>query len=430
MKEYRIKINTKKESKLITNLRDKISREVIGQDRAVRRLLRAVASYFCGLKDPRRPIGGFIFAGPTGVGKTWAIKVIAKHFLGGEDKYRDYLTRIDGSTLSQEHEVAKLTGSPPGYKGYGESTMLYQESIDAYHFDVKCGKDDGSFARELKEIQEIKASVGVSVIPPDFRQQIDPRGVENKYIRNKPYCSVILFDEIEKAHQKIWHILLQIMQERELQLGKSGKKANFANSIIALTTNIGQKDIQEMLNNYSPESVTQQEELDRNIYKVVKKEIQKVFPPELFKRLNLIVFRPLKEEDFVKILDIFLLEEQERLNERIRRMSRFAINLEYTFRVKEFLLKEGVDIHYGARTLQAVIEKHIRAKIANGITSGEIRPGDEILVDEDNGEIVLFRKCRKRGQNAIIYRSFEEDVTEKPKSNIKRAISGPKKLDH
>jgi len=135
MKEYPVKINTKKESKLIVSLREKIRKEVIGQERAIRRLLRAVASYYSGLKDPRRPIGGFIFAGPTGVGKTWTAKVFARHFLGGKNKYRDYLTRIDGSSLSRKHRIAKLIGAPPGYIGYEEPNLLSQENIDAYHFD-------------------------------------------------------------------------------------------------------------------------------------------------------------------------------------------------------------------------------------------------------------------------------------------------------
>lgn len=429
MEEYRIKINDKKESKLMAELRKKIKQEVIGQDRAVRRLLRAVASYSCGLKDPRRPIAGFIFAGPTGVGKTFATKVFSRHFSGGKDKYRDYLTRIDGSTLSQEHEVAKLTGSPPGYVGYSEPPVLAQESIDAYHFDVKCGKDDGSLTRKLKEIQKIKASAGISIIPPNFQQQIDPQGVEGRYNKNKPYRSVILFDEIEKAHPKIWNVLLQIMEEGEIQLGKSDKKTSLADSVIVLTTNVGQKDIQEMLRIDKPKTKAQEESLDNRIYEVTKKNVKEKFPPELFKRLDLIVFRPLKNPDFVKILDLFLLEEQERLDERIKQMSRFTIDLEYTPEAKKFLLDEGIDIQYGVRTLRAIVEKHIQAKISNGVTSGEIRPGDKILVDEDKGEIIFFRKPRKRGQNTIVYRKFEEIIEDKPKSEIKKVTSGSK-LDH
>lgn len=369
-------------------MREGISAEVIGQDRAVRRLLRAVASYYSGLKDPRRPIGGFILAGPTGVGKTWMAKVFARHFLGGIDKYRDYLTRIDCSTLSQEHEVARLTGSPPGYVGYGELSILAQQNIDYYHF--MAAKDWLLKDSEEKDSEEIER--------------------DNVPNPNKPYRSVILFDEIEKAHRNIWNVLLQIMEEGELQLGKSGKRTYFNNSVIILTTNIGQRNIQGMFKgrigfSTSPAEVTaikDNKDLDDKIYETVKEQIKKTFPPELFKRLDLIVFRPLKEDDFVKILDIFLTDEQEKLDELLKSKSRFPIKIEYTQKAKNFLLKEGVDIHYGARTLRATIEKYIRAPISNSLSSGEIRTGDEILVDEEEGNLVFFRKPRPSGQNAII----------------------------
>lgn len=273
---YTLKINTKKESKLITELREKIKQEVIGQDRAVRRLLRAVASYYSGLKDPRRPIGGFILAGPTGVGKTFTGKVFARHFLGGSDKYRDYLTRIDGSTLTERHEISKLKGAPPGYVGYGDSNLLAQENIDVYHFDVKVGDDDGNSARQLKDLQTIKNSP--MPIFPRPRQEMGQAGIELTYKMNKPYRSVILFDEIEKSHKTIWNILLQIMEEGKVQMGKGDEETNFADSVIILTTNIGQETIQEMLKHYSLESASQQEELDRNIYKVVKEEVKKKLP--------------------------------------------------------------------------------------------------------------------------------------------------------
>jgi ATP-dependent Clp protease ATP-binding subunit ClpC len=403
--DYRIRIDTDKESKLIINLRRKIELEVIGQDRAIRRLLRAVASYYSDLKDPRRPIGGYIFAGPTGVGKTWMAKVSARHFLGGHDRNRDYMTRIDCSTLSQEHEVARLTGSPPGYIGYGEPPILSQKHIDSYHFDVKVGKDNGTFATHLKNLETTRGQIDVLFQDEGMQGNGAAFRLENEYVANKPYCSVIVFDEIEKAHPNIWNVLLQIMEEGELQLGKSNKKTNFNNSIIILTTNIGQRDIQGMLKGgigfKLPQQDIQNQDLDQKIYETVKEGVKKRFPPELFKRLDLVVFRPLKEEDFVKILDIFLLDEQERLDKLTKTVSRLSIELEYTAAAKKFLLEKGIDIHYGARTLRATIEKYIRAPISNALSSGEIKRGDKILVDEENGKLVFFRKSRPRGQNAI-----------------------------
>lgn len=401
MKEHSAKINTKKESKLIKELQEKIKQEVIGQDRAVRRLLRAVASYLGGLKDPRRPIGGFIFAGPTGVGKTWTAKVFARHLLGGKDKDRDYLTRLDGSTLSERHEVAQLKGAPPGYLGYGEASALSQENIDAYHFDVKCGADDEKLISRLKELQNFKLMADRSPLPLDRDQEIYFKSLENHYIAEKPYRSVILFDEIEKAHRNIWNVLLQIMQEGEIQLG-TGKKTSFAHSGIILTTNIGQRNIQTMLKggigfNAAQAEDIENKDMDEKIYEMVKEQIKKKFPPELFKRFDLIVFRPLKKGDFEKILDNFLSEEQKRLNGRLKLFSRDPVNIGYTPKAKSFLLKEGIDIHYGVRTLQAVVEKYVRAPIANGLASEEIRPGDDILVEEDKEKLIFSRKPRKGG---------------------------------
>lgn len=419
---YDIRVNVEKESKLMQELRNRIKLEVVGQDRALRRLLRAVASYHSGLQDPRRPIGGYIFAGPTGVGKTWMAKVFARHFLGGSDKYRDYMTRIDCSTLSQEHEVARLTGSPPGYVGYGEPPILSQRSIDAYHFDIKAGNDDRKFSSELRRLERVRASMHI----PDGAAIKETGGIERAYHFNKPYCSVIVFDEIEKAHQHIWNVLLQIMEEGELQLGKSGKKTNFHNSIIILTTNVGQRDIQEMLNYNRPATDEDRKDFDGRIYKVVEAQIKQTFPPELFKRLDLVVFRPLKKEDFTKILDIFLLDEQEKLDEIVCRVSRFPIKIEYTKKAKKFLLEKGIDIHYGARTLRATVEKYIRTPISNGLSSGEIKLGDEILVDEENEKLVFLRKCRPRGYNAVKFR-VSKKTTE---ANLKNIIFLPKKLNN
>lgn len=403
-KEHPTRVDTRKESKLITELRAKINAEVIGQDRAIRRLLRAVASYYSDLKDPKRPIGGFIFAGPTGVGKTWMAKVFARHFLGGHDKYRDYLIRIDCSTLSQEHEIARLTGSPPGYVGYGEPPILSQKSIDSFHFDVKAGKDTGSFARQLKNVESARATLD-TIGFPRTREPGRSLSIEQEYNSNKPYCSVIVFDEIEKAHPHIWNALLQIMEEGELQLGRSRETTDFKNSVIVLTTNIGERNIQNMLKGgigfIQPEKITKDGSLDQRIYETVKSRVEAIFPPPLFKRLDLVVFRPLKEHDFVKILDIFLSDLQERLNELVKTASRFPIKIGYTSKAKKFLLEKGIDVNYGARTLRATVEKYVRTPISNGISSGEIKLGDSILVDEENGELVFCRKYRPRGQNAI-----------------------------
>lgn len=405
MNEYKIKINTKKESPIIENLKQKIQQEVIGQDRAIRRSLRAVASYYSGLKDPRRPIGGFIYAGPTGVGKTFAAKVSARHFLGGKHKYRDYLVRIDGSTLSERHEVAKLKGAPPGYIGYAETSILSQKNIDAYHFDV-LNEDNGYWATKLKNFDQEKQAAFHAGSREQARKIQAYRLLEDAYEANKPYKSVILFDEIEKAHPAIWNVLLQIMEEGKIQMGKGVEETDFSNSLIILTTNIGQRSIQGLISKNTrvgfdtSQNITESE-LDKNIYESTKKQIEKEFPPELFKRLNLVVFRPLSEDNFKKILDNFLADEEELLNQRIKYFSARSIDIEYSKSAKKFLLKKGIDVHYGVRTLRSVVEKYVRASLANGLANREIRPGDSIWVDVKNSKLVFLRKYRKRGPNAI-----------------------------
>lgn len=406
--EYRVKINTKKQSKDIVSLRDKLKYEVIGQDRAIRRLLRATASYFSGLKDPRRPIGGFIFAGPTGVGKTLLAKVFVRHFLGGKNKFREYLTRIDGSTLSLKHEITKLTGASPSFVGYDDPSVLSQENIDAYHFDIKARKDklcdtnlrEGTLLRLFRDLQRRKAS-SLYDKAIDKEQLKEDKALDKLYTKYKPYRSGVLFDEIEKAHKDIWDLLLQIMEEGEIQLG-NGATTNFSNSMIILTTNIGQRNIQEMLKGgigfSQPQASEINKRLDQQIYEAVKGRIEKKLRPELFKRLNLVVFRPLKKEDFIKILDNFLIEERARIKKQIYQTCRSFIKIEFSIKAKRFLLKKGVDIHYGARTLRSVVEKYIRTPIANGIASSEIKPGDSVLIDENNGKLFFSRKPRKKGR--------------------------------
>lgn len=420
MNDYRVKIKIKKKNWLITDLKERIENEIIGQDRAIRRLLRSVIPYYHDLNDPRRPIGGFIFAGPTGVGKTFTAKVFARHFLNGSDRYRDYLTRIDGSTLSEGHEVSKLKGSPPGYIGYGDINLLAQVKIDGHHFDVKAGHDNGALTNQLyalaEELQEGSISKFSSVLTYK-KSQIE---VQHLYESNKPYCSVILFDEIEKAHPNIWNLLLQIMEEGKLQMGRSDEETNFSHSVIILTTNIGQKNIQGLIGRnqrgkigFGINQSMDNKKLDEEIYQVTKEQIKKKFPPELFRRLDLIVFRPLKKEDFKKILDNFLLDEQERIDNRMKFFRKRLISINYTEAAKNFLLEKGIDIYYGARTLRVVVEKYIRAPIANGLINEEILPGDKILVDRNNNDLVFFRKYRQRGQNAIKRRNPVFDIENK-----------------
>jgi len=408
MNEYKVKINLKKQNWLIADLEEQMKNEIIGQDRAIRHLLRSVTPYYHNLNDPRRPIGGFIFAGPTGVGKTFTAKVFARYFLNGYDRYREYLIRIDGSTLSEGHEISKLKGSPPGYVGYDDINLLSQVSIDSRHCDVKVGRDDGVLAGQLHALAKLLGEGNISAINPTLAYKRKQGGIHHLYETNKPYCSVILFDEIEKAHPNIWNILLQIMEEGKLQMGRSDEETNFSHSVIILTTNIGQKNIQGLIGRnergkigFGPAQSIKNKKLDDEIYQITKEQIKKKFPPELFKRLDLVVFRPLKREDFKMILDNLLIDEQERIDIRMKTFRKRLVSINYTEAAKNFLLEKGVDVYYGVRTLRAVVEKYVRTPIANGMINDEILPGDKILIDRKNNDLVFFRKYRKRGQNAI-----------------------------
>ncbi len=396
-RKRKVKINTNKESKAVKSLRRKIESELIGQNRAVKKLLRAVSSYQIALNDPMRPIGGFIFVGPTGVGKTFAAKVFARHFLEGKNKNRDYLTRIDGSTLSREHTISKLIGSPPGYVGYGETNLLSQENIDSYHFDARLGDDDGVYAKKLKAIDRTLKRQPLTKRGQE--QQSHLLGIKFIYEEGKPYRSVVLFDEIEKSHPDIWNTLLQIMEEGKIQMGKGEEETNFRNSVIILTTNIGQRSIQGIISGRGQigfKKFENMKKLDQDIYRATREQVKKKFPPELFKRLELVVFRPLIEKDFSKILDNLLAEKEERINRLIKTMSAGnSIKIDYSDTSKKFLLEKGADPYYGVRTLRSVVEKHIQAPIANALCNKEIIPGDKVSVNRKGEQLIFFKEPSK-----------------------------------
>jgi len=298
----------------LLRLEDDLSNRVIGQTEAVTAVANAVIRARAGMKDPRRPIGSFLFLGPTGVGKTELAKTLANTLFDSEDN----IIRIDMSEYMEKFSVSRLIGSPPGYVGYEEGGQLTEA------------------------------------------------------VRRKPY-SVILFDEIEKAHEDVFNIFLQIFDDGRLTDNK-GKTVDFKNCIIIMTSNIGSN---YLLENSSSSGI------DPLIRDRVMSELKSRFKPEFLNRLDdVILFKPLSNDEIKKIIDIFLEDIRKRLAER-------NISLKVTEAAKELMALEGYDPIYGARPLKRYIEGSLETGIAKKIIRGEINDGSAVGVDARNDEIII-----------------------------------------
>ncbi|WKV07927.1 ATP-dependent Clp protease ATP-binding subunit [Thermoanaerobacterium sp. CMT5567-10] len=308
------------ESERLLHLEEILHKRVIGQDEAVDAVARAIRRARVGLKDPRRPIGSFIFLGPTGVGKTELSKALAEAMFGDESA----IVRIDMSEYMEKFSVSRLIGSPPGYVGYEEGGELTEK------------------------------------------------------IRRKPY-SVILFDEIEKAHPDVFNILLQILDDGRLTDSK-GRTVDFKNTLIIMTSNVGAQLIKKQTTlGFMPEG-----EEDKASYEKMKEnildELKKSFRPEFLNRIDdIIVFRQLTQDDIRKITDLMIADLNKRLKDN-------NISLEFTDDAKEELLKEGYDVTYGARPLRRAIQKVVESELSELMLKGEVKSGDKILVKLKDGK--------------------------------------------
>lgn len=305
------------EREKLLRLEEELRERVIGQDEATTTVANAVIRARAGLKDERKPIGSFIFLGPTGVGKTELAKTLARNLFDSEDN----IVRIDMSEYMEKHAVSRLIGPPPGYVGYEEGGQLTEA------------------------------------------------------VRRNPY-SVILFDEIEKAHDDVFNLFLQILDDGRLTDNK-GKTVDFKNTIIIMTSNIGSG---YLLENKSSEGI------EDDIRENVMNEMKLRFKPEFLNRVDdIIMFRPLSSEGIKKIIDIFLRDVENRLRER-------NITLEVTDKAKEILAEEGYDPVYGARPLKRYISNVLETEIAKKIIAGEIYDGSVALIDGVDGKIIVSRK--------------------------------------
>ena len=317
-------------NKLVESERDKLlkmedylHKRLIGQDQAVEIVADSIRRTRSGLKDPNRPIGTFIFLGPTGVGKTELAKTLAEFMFNDEDA----LIRIDMSEYMEKHTVARLVGAPPGYVGYEEGGQL------------------------------------------------------SEAVRRKPY-SVVLLDEIEKAHPDVFNILLQIMEDGRLTDGK-GKVIDFKNTIVIMTSNVGAQKIKNQRKVGFDTSFNANEAEYEKIKDIVLEELKVAFKPEFLNRVDdIIVFNQLKEEDTLKIVNLML-------NDTISRLKEKNIDLIYEEDLNKFLINKNKNLEFGARPLRGIINREIVDKLSDELLKGEIKVGDKLKV-ECKDEILVF----------------------------------------
>ncbi len=320
------------EMERLLKLEEELHKRVVDQEHVIKTVAEAIRRARAGLSDPRKPQASFMFLGPTGVGKTETAKALAEVLFGDEDA----LIRLDMSEFKEEHSVAKLIGAPPGYVGYEEGGKLTEA------------------------------------------------------VRRKPY-SVILLDEIEKAHPRVFDLFLQVLDDGRLTDSK-GRTVNFRNTIIIMTSNIGSQYL-TVIPFDAPEDVVEKEfELAKE---KVLEEVKHYFRPEFLNRLDdILVFKPLLKKELLQIVDLMLKNLNKRLIER-------DIHLEATDAAKEHIAKLGYDPVYGARPLRRAIQKYVETPLSEKILAGEIKPGDIVVLDVENGELVFKKKEHPKPEEEV-----------------------------
>ena len=318
------------ESEKLIGMGKELSSKVIGQDEAIEKLVKAIRRTRVGLKDPRKPIGSFIFLGPTGVGKTELAKVLATYLFDKDDA----LIRIDMSEYMEKFSVSRLVGAPPGYVGYEEGGQLTEK------------------------------------------------------VRRKPY-SVVLLDEIEKAHPDVFNILLQVLDDGILTDGL-GRRVDFRNTILIMTSNIGVRDLKDFGAGIGFSTKARQESANDLMKSTIQSALKKVFSPEFLNRVDdVIIFNSLQREHIHKIIDISL-------KKLFSRIESLGYSIELTEKAKDFIADKGFDPHYGARPLNRAIQKYLEDLVAEEILVGGLEPGDVILADYDGKGDSLTIKSKKK----------------------------------
>ena len=319
------------ESEKLLNMANELKGKIIGQDEAVIKLSKAIQRTRAGLKDPKKPIGSFLFLGPTGIGKTELAKELARYLFDTEDA----LIRIDMSEYMEKFAVSRLVGAPPGYVGYEEGGQLTEK------------------------------------------------------VRRKPF-SVVLLDEIEKAHPDVFNILLQVLDDGILT-DSMGRKVDFKNTVIIMTSNVGARELKNFGKSIGFTAEDKEKEAQQdNVKRTIQNALRKVFAPEFLNRVDdAIVFNPLEKEHIIQIIDLALAK-------MFARLEALNYKIEVTYSVKEFLAEKGYDPQYGARPLNRAIQKYLEDPIAEEILKSNLKEGDLLKVDYEKGaEAVTVSVIRK-----------------------------------
>ncbi len=324
------------ETDKLRRMADDMKGMVVGQEEAISKVVKAIQRNRVGLKDPKKPIGTFIFLGPTGVGKTELARSLARYMFDSEDA----LIRIDMSEYMEKFTVSRLIGAPPGYVGYEEGGQLTEK------------------------------------------------------VRRKPY-SVILLDEIEKAHPDIYNILLQVLDDGQLTDGL-GRKIDFKNTLIIMTSNIGVRQLKDFGSGVGFATAARIQNEEENNKAVIEKALKRTFSPEFLNRIDdVVIFNALTKENIFSIIDILM-------KGVMKRLVNLGFTLELTDEAKDFIAEKGYDVQYGARPLHRAIQKYLEDPLAEEILNMHVKSGDVLIasLDKENGKIIFQLKRAPEEENA------------------------------
>ena len=330
-----------KESGRLVKMNENLQGTVIGQEEAIKKVVKAIQRNRAGLKDPNKPRGSFVFLGPTGVGKTQLAKELAKYLFDSEDA----LIRIDMSEYMEKFAISRLVGAPPGYVGYEEGGQLTEK------------------------------------------------------VRRKPY-SIILLDEIEKAHPDVFNLLLQALDDGHMT-DSLGRKIDFRNTIIIMTSNIGARQLADFGTGVGFGTAAKRESVQEDSKKVVESALRKAFAPEFLNRIDdVIMFNALSREDIHLIIDI-------ELNKLFGRVSALGYEIQITPEAKDYLSDRGYDAKYGARPLKRAIQKHVEDPLAEEIIKSNLKEGDTVVVglNKEKEEITI---TVEKGKKSVSKKSEKE----------------------
>jgi len=333
------------ETTKLKKMTEEMKTEVIGQDEALGKVVKAIQRNRVGLKDPKKPIGTFIFLGPTGVGKTELARALARNLFDSEDS----LIRIDMSEYMEKFSVSRLIGAPPGYVGYEEGGQLTEK------------------------------------------------------VRRKPYC-VILLDEIEKAHPDIYNILLQVLDDGILTDGL-GRKVDFKNTLIIMTSNIGARQLKEFGDGVGFATATRVLQTDENNRSVIEKALKRTFSPEFLNRVDdVVVFNSLTKENIFLIIDIIM-------KNVLSRLVNLGLNLVLSEEAKGFIADKGYDVQFGARPLHRAIQKYIEDPLAEEILNHSVKEGDTLMgdLDKENNKLVFTLQKKEKEKAPKAPKESKED---------------------